>query len=118
MRTSALSAFTPNTKQERLTHRPYVIYLSLLCVLGFALDTRAISIGNHPAVYDERGTLLPWTPWRDAIQREVDWYLKCPVEHGYPRFVYMTFMDGNYQPLKKNPTLIPPLRTAWGLFPT
>ncbi len=27
----------------------------------------------------------------------MDWYLKCPLDvHGYPNFVFMTFMDGTY----------------------
>jgi len=90
--------------------------LSLLCLCSLAWVAPAQHIGNHPAVYDEHGILLPWTPWRDAIQREVNWYLKCPVENGYPRFVYMTFMDGNYEPLKKNATLIPATQDGMGII--
>ena len=90
--------------------------LSLLCLCSLTWVAPAIQIGNHPAVYDGHGILLPWTPWRDAIQREVNWYLKCPVENGYPRFVYMTFMDGNYEPLKKNATLIPATQDGTGII--
>ena len=90
--------------------------LSLLCLCSLTWVAPAQHIGNHPAVYDEHGILLPWTPWRDAIQREVNWYLKCPVENGYPRFVYMTFMDGNYEPLKKNATLIPATQDGMGII--
>ncbi len=107
------------TAHTKLAHRwPLRLGLSLLCLFSFALAAPAQYIGNHLAVYDEHGILLPWTPWRDAIQREVNWYLKCPVENGYPRFVYMTFMNGNYEPLKKNATFIPPRRMAWGSSPT
>lgn len=54
-------------------------------------------VGFHDAVYDADGKLLPWTSWDDALAREMDWYLKCPVnEHGYPVFVYATFMEGDY----------------------
>ena len=91
----------------------------LLCVaflFAVASALPAQNLGNHPAVYDTHGILLPWTPWRDAIQREVNWYLKCPVENGYPRFVYMTFMDGNYEPLKKNATFIPATQNGMGII--
>jgi len=76
----------------------------------------AATIGNHTAVYDERGMLQPWTSWGDAIDREVNWYLKCPVEHGYPRFVYMTFMDGNYQPIAGRPSFIPAMQDGMGII--
>ena len=73
-------------------------------------------IGNHPALYDDRGMLKPWTPWRDAIDREVNWYLNCPVEHGYPRFVYLTFMDGNYQSIADRPSFIPATQDGMGII--
>lgn len=74
------------------------------------------NIGNHPAIYDSHGTLLPWTPWTDAIEREVNWYLKCPVEEGYPRFVYTTFMGGQYRPQAKNATFIPATQDGMGII--
>ena len=55
-------------------------------------------IGNHKAIYDNKGMLLPWTSWQNAVNLEMQWYLHCPVTHGYPNFVWITFMDGNYQP--------------------
>jgi len=76
----------------------------------------AAVIGNHRAVYDSHGTLQPWTPWRGAIDREVNWYLKCPVEHGYPRFVYLTFMDGNYQAIANRPSFIPATQDGMGII--
>jgi hypothetical protein len=74
------------------------------------------TIGNHPAVYDERGMLQPWNPWDDTIEREVNWYLKCPVEHGYPRFVYMTFMDGHYNPIADRISFIPAMQNGMGII--
>lgn len=68
------------------------LLLSLL-LLGAPLANGQV-IGNHRAVYDANGLLQPWTSWSDALGREVNWYLKCPVEQGYPRFVSLTFMDG------------------------
>src|SRR5438132_325824 len=54
----------------------------------------AQTIGNHKTIYDAHGMLLPWTSWQDALDREMKWYLNCPIEHGYPRFVHMTFIAG------------------------
>jgi len=69
--------------------------LRLVCVFSFTLAVPAQDIGDHPAVYDKHGILLLRTPWGDAIQREVNWYLNCPVEHGYPRFVSLSRRSPN-----------------------
>lgn len=73
------------------------------------------AIGNHRAVYDPRGLLLPWTSWTDALNREMNWYLKCPIENGYPRFVYMTFMNGDYQPVASRRDFIPAMQNGMGI---
>ena len=83
------------------------------------LSTAALAaqtIGNHPARYDAHGILLPWAPWRDALEREVNWYLHCPVENGYPRFVFMTFMDGNYNAIGRKPSFIPATQNGMGII--
>ena len=85
-------------------------------ILLLAVLLAAEPISNHAAVRDAHGILQPWTPWRDAIRREVDWYLKCPVEHGYPRFVYTTFLDGNYEPIDKRPSFIPATQNGTGIL--
>ena len=85
-----------------------------LCICsGWAL---ANPIGNHPAVYDSRGILQPWTSWHDALDREVNWYLKCPWTNGYPRFVVMTFMDGSYNPRRDRPDSIPAMQNGTGII--
>ncbi len=90
---------------------------TLLAWLGlFAVASSAQTIGNHKAVYDSHGTLLPWTSWRDALDREMNWYLKCPIEHGYPRFVWMTFMDGDYNPITRHPDFIPATQNGMGII--
>lgn len=73
------------------------------------------SIGNHRAVYDAQGILQPWTSWSNALALEVNWYLQCPGEHGYPRFVYLTFMDGNYKPIEDRPSFIPAMQDGMGI---
>ena len=74
------------------------------------------TVGNHLTVYDSRGILQPWTSWRDALGREVNWYLKCPWTNGYPRFVVMTFMDGNYNPNQNRPDCIPAMQNGMGII--
>ncbi len=96
--------------------RAFAAKLTLLAVSMWSLSAGAEMVGNHPAVRDERGILLPWMPWRPALEREVAWYLKCPVEHGYPRFVYMTFMDGDYRLIEKRPSFIPATQNGMGII--
>ena len=50
------------------------------------------------------------------IEREMNWHLQCPIEHGYPRFVYTTFMDGNYDPLQRSPSFIPCPQNGMGII--
>ena len=107
---------------KSIFHSPKAIVrfaFALLFVVAPCLDggsAPALVIGNHPASYNERGMLQPWTSWSDAIDREVNWYYRCPVEHGYPRFVYTTFMDGNYQPITNLPSLIPATQDGMGII--
>ena len=74
------------------------------------------TIGNHRAVYDSKGLLAPWAPWSDALNREMNWYLACPMENGYPRFVYMTFMDGDYQAIARRMDTIPSMQNGMGII--
>ena len=98
-----------------MSMRNLLLYAFLIAVV---LATAACSqiIGNHEAVYDSRGTLLPWTPWSDAIEREMKWYLNCPLENGYPRLVVMTFMDGDYNPIVKRDDFIPAMQNGMGII--
>lgn len=71
---------------------------------------------THTSVRGPHGILLPWAPWHVLIEREMNWYLKCPVEHGYPRLVYTTFLDGNYDPFKRSPSFIPCTQNGMGII--
>ena len=75
-----------------------------------------VMLGSHQAKYAADGSLLPWTSWADALDREMKWYERCPIEHGYPRFVSMTFMDGNYQLIKERPDVIPATQDGMGII--
>lgn len=79
-------------------------------------SSQGMTIGNHKALYDAHGILLPWTSWGDAIDREMRWYQKCPLEHGYPRFVVMTFMNGDYQPIARHKDFIPAMQDGMGII--
>jgi len=94
-----------------------VLVVWLACLAGpDALGAENPTIGNHRAVYDSKGMLAPWTQWSDALNREMNWYLACPMENGYPRFVYMTFMDGDYQPIARRVDTIPAMQNGMGII--
>src|ERR1700732_357298 len=86
------------------------------CLVLLVAVCTAENIGNHKAVYDAQGTLRPWTSWQDALDREMKWYLNCPIEHGYPRFVYTTFMDGDYNAIQRQPDFIPSTQLGMGII--
>ena len=75
-------------------------------------------IGWHNAVYDDNKKdpkLGPWTSWIDALEREMGWYLNAPVnDHGYPSYVYITFMDENYQSYRND--FIPATQNGMGII--
>jgi hypothetical protein len=80
-------------------------------------ETSSQKLGHHPPVYDARGILQPWTSWTDAIDREMNWYLNAPVENRYPRFVTLTFMDGEYRPVQpERPSFIPATQNGMGII--
>ncbi len=87
-----------------------------LLLLTLAPQVAAERIAAHEAIYDSKGVLQPWAPWREVVDREMRWYLNCPIEHGYPRFVWMTFMDGNYHPVERRPDFIPAMQNGMGII--
>ena len=68
----------------------------------------------HHMIKNDQGVLLPWTSWNDALEREMNWYQKCPIENGYPNFVMMTFMDANYELVDS--TFIPATQNGMGII--
>jgi len=73
-------------------------------------------ICSHEAKYDKNGILLPWTSWKDALHREMNWYLKSPPVNGYPAFTVYTFMDGEYKLFRDWATLIPATQNGMGII--
>jgi hypothetical protein len=99
----------------RLWPAATVLGALFLATLG-SLPAENPEIGNHRAIYDSKGVLLPWTSWPDALDREMNWYLRCPVENGYPRFVYITFMNGDYKPIARRMDFIPSMQNGMGII--
>ena len=98
-----------------------LIYLALFlqCIpFGISAQSKkqAFVIGNHRAIFDQHGILQPWKPWSAIIKSEMEWYLKCPIEHGYPKFITMTFMDGNYNPDTSRHDMIPAMQDGMGII--
>lgn len=90
--------------------------LLLIAPLLSGVSGSVPTIGNHTAVYGEKGMLQSWASWSDIVEREVNWYAKCPVENGYPRFVCMTFMDGNYQATTNYSSFVPSTQNGMGII--
>jgi hypothetical protein len=73
---------------------------------------RAVHRQSQGRLYTH-GTLLPWTSWEDALDREMKWYLKCPIEHGYPRFATRSLWRATTTPLSVIRTSSQPHKTEW-----
>ena len=57
-----------------------------------------MNIAGHALSLMRLGRLMPWTSWNAALDREMNFYQQCPLDHGYPRFVCETFLDGDWTP--------------------
>jgi hypothetical protein len=101
----------------KVTRMKLVFYALLaVAVLTPPATPQAIRMGSHQAKYASDGSLISWAAWTDILDREMKWYLRCPIEHGYPRFVWMTFMDGKYQPDERRPSFIPAMQNGMGII--
>lgn len=83
---------------------------------GLLTSLLVLQLGSHTAQFDEQGRLLPWTTLSGALDREMNWYLKCPVDHGYPRFATLTFMNGDYTPAPDRQDFIPAMQNGMGII--
>jgi len=88
----------------------------LLLVLAFAPGMSAQTIAAHQARYDQYGVLKPWTPWTDALAREMNYYLNAPMDHGYPIFATLTFMEPDYTPVERRKDFIPAMQNGMGVI--
>jgi hypothetical protein len=96
------------------------ILLSLLLLavpLRLAAQSKpSITIAGHVAKFDSQGRLLPWISWKQAIALEMSFYQKCPRDHGYPLFVSVTFLDGDWKALPDRTDIIPATQNGMGIL--
>jgi hypothetical protein len=77
---------------------------------------RPATFAGHEVRVDAIGRLLPWTSWRAALDREMNFYQQCPSDHGYPRFVYVTFLDADWIPQADREDTIPATQNGMGIL--
>lgn len=75
-----------------------------------------VQIAGHPARFGVEGELIPWTSWNAALDLEMRFYGQCPVEHGYPRFVSATFLDGEWNAWPDRTDTIPATQNGMGIL--
>jgi hypothetical protein len=75
-----------------------------------------VIIAGHEASFDALGQLRPWTSWSEALDREMKFYQQCPADHGYPRFVLATFLDGDWTPIPDRTDTIPATQNGMGIL--
>jgi hypothetical protein len=73
-------------------------------------------IAGHTLSFDASGRLLPWTSWTAALDLEMNFYRQCPPDHGYPRFVFATFLDGDWTPAPDRTDTIPATQNGMGIL--
>jgi hypothetical protein len=75
-----------------------------------------VTIAGHVASFDASGNLLPWTSWSAALDREMNFYQQCPLDHGYPRFACETFLDAAWTPSTERSDIIPATQNGMGIL--
>ncbi|MGO9995770.1 MAG: hypothetical protein ACLPTF_25110 [Steroidobacteraceae bacterium] len=74
---------------------------------GSVAAPATMMLAGHAVVVDAAGRLMPWISWGIALDREMDFYQQCPLDHGYPRFAHVTFLDGDWNPAPDRTDTIP-----------
>ncbi len=73
-------------------------------------------IAGHAASFDAQGNLKPWTSWNVALDLEMNFYQRCPSDHGYPRFVLATFLDADWTVIAERKDTIPATQNGMGIL--
>ncbi len=73
-------------------------------------------IAGHNARFDAQGELVAWTSWRAALELEMQFYRRCPVEHGFPLFISESFLDGDWVPYPDRTDVIPAMQNGMGII--
>jgi hypothetical protein len=83
---------------------------------GSAAAGQPTMLAGHSVQFDSAGRLMPWTSWNTALDREMNFYQQCPLDHGYPRFAFTTFMDGGWEPFADRTDTIPATQNGVGIL--
>jgi hypothetical protein len=75
-----------------------------------------VVIAGHTLSFDALGRVKPWTSWIFALDLEMKFYRQCPADHGYPRFVHVTFLDGSWTPIPHRTDSIPATQIGMGIL--
>lgn len=75
-----------------------------------------VIVAGHALIFDARGRLMPWAPWTTVLDLEMQFYQQCPADRGYPRFGYVTFLDGNWVPAPERTDTIPATQGGMGII--
>jgi hypothetical protein len=95
----------------------FLLCASLLIPVFLLSQTApTIVIATHEARFDPECHLLSWIAWNTALEREMRFYQQCPADQGYPRFVSVTFLDGNWQPQPDRTDTIPATQDGMGIL--
>ena len=73
-------------------------------------------IAGHAAIVDAQGRLRPWTTWNDALDREMQFYRQCPIDHGYPRMVSVCMLGADWVPFPDRTDTIPATQNGMGII--
>jgi hypothetical protein len=93
-----------------------LLSLLLLAIPTFAQTPAPAIIAGHTAKFDSQGRLLPWISWKQALELEMRFYQQAPRDHGYPLFVSVTFLDGDWKPLPDRTDTIPATQNGMGIL--
>jgi len=85
-------------------------------ILSDSQGNDPVIIAGHAARFDSRGQLLPWTAWNTALDLEMRFYMSCPADRGYPRYAYVTFLDGEWNPHPDRTDTIPATQSGMGIL--
>jgi hypothetical protein len=77
---------------------------------------RSPTLAGHAPRFDALARLQPWTSWTEALDLEMNFYRQCPLEHGYPRFVSVLFLDADWVPVPDRFDSIPATQNGMGII--
>src|SRR5258708_3938916 len=83
---------------------------------GSAAAGQPMMLAGHSVEFDSAGRMMPWASWNTALDLEMNFYQLCPLDHGYPRFAFTTFMDGGWEPFPDRTDTIPATQNGVGIL--